>query len=791
MLLRHQSLLFFIIPAYRTSYTKAYEIDKMFTWWKIVLSAIVAFIISYVAVPIVKAFAEKIKVFDISAYARRIHDHPIPLLGGLAVWLGFVVAALIFAPVQRQTVGLLAGATLITLLGALDDKFDFKPWAKLLGQVAAAAIVIYSGFSISNLSFISSSEAAFGIPLGWLSVPITILWIVLCTNAMNLIDGLDGLAAGISAIAAATLLVVSVLPQAAAWYVPILLAAFLGACLGFLPYNLFPAKIFLGDTGSQLLGYLLSTLSIMGLVKFHAIVPLVVPVLALALPLGDTAFAMVRRIINKRSIFSADSGHIHHRLLAIGMSQRQVVAVLYVITLFFCIVSLLVIRPGNHLLRVALIVFVLVIAFLAQFMFFPIKTNPDEEEQTVKSDKKHILVVSQYFYPENFRINDMTCEWVKRGYQVTVLTGVPNYPVGEFFPGYSWTKKRHEIWNGVEILRIPVVPRGRGPIGMVLNYYSFVVTGWIWNWVTEVNADIVFSFETSPMTQLKVGCRYAKIHKVPHFAYVQDLWPENVEVVTGIHNKMIIQPIDRMVDQIYRDVDEIFVTSPSFVEAVVNRKHPVPREKVHYWPQYAEDYFRPMAKADVFEIPRDDSLKIAFTGNLGFAQGLDILPKTAELMKDENIKFIIVGGGRYQERFEDEIRERQVQEKFVLIPRQTPERIPEILSACDAGFVSFAKDPLWENTIPAKLQTYMACGKAIIASASGETERIVREADCGICTECGNPEALAEGIHDLMNSDREAMGRNAREYFEVNFSKKKLMDEMDAYFAARIGNGNA
>ncbi len=758
----------------------------MLVWWKIVLAAIIAFLISYVATPVVKSLAEKTHTVDIPADYRRVHDHPIPLLGGLAIWLAFVISVLILVPLNRQVIGLLAGASLIMLMGAVDDRYNLSPWIKLFVQILAAGIVIYSGIYIRNLSFIGEGESGFGVQLGWLSVPVTIIWIVICTNAVNLIDGLDGLAVGITAISATTLLIANLMLPSSFWYVPILIAAILGACIGFLPYNLHPAKIFMGDTGSQLLGFLLSAVSILSLTKFHALVPFVVPILALALPLGDTAFAVARRIVKKRSIFNADSGHIHHRLLATGMSQRQVVAVLYVVTVFFCFVSLLVIRPGDQLIRFILIVFVLVVAFLAQFMFFPIKTKEEDGEKAATGVKKHILVVSQYYYPENFRINDMTCEWVNRGYKVTVLTGVPNYPVGEFFPGYSWTKKRHEVWNGVEILRIPVVPRGHGPIGMVLNYFSFVVTGWIWNWVTEVDADLVFSFETSPMTQVKVGCRYAKRHHVPHYAYIQDLWPENVEVVTGIHSKLVIKPIDRMVDQIYKDVDEIYATSPSFVEAIVNRNVPVPREKVHYWPQYAEEFYRPIENADVFEIPKDDSLKIAFTGNLGFAQGLDVLPKAAELLKEDNVKFVIVGGGRYQEKFEEEIRERKVQDKFILIPRQAPERIPEMLSACDAGFVSFAKDPLWENTIPAKLQTYMACGKAIIASASGETERIIREAQCGFCAECGNPEALVAEIHKLMVADRRQLGKNARAYFEANFTKKMLMDEMDEYFAARI-----
>lgn len=392
-----------------------------------------------------------------------------------------------------------------------------------------------------------------------------------------------------------------------------------------------------------------------------------------------------------------------------------------------------------------------------------------------------ILIVAQYFYPESFRINDIATEWVKRGNNVTVLTGIPNYPMGKFFPGYSWTKKRKEQWNGINIIRIPLIARGHSSIGMVLNYYSFVISGWFWNRFNSIKADIVFSYETSPMTQVKVGCGYAKKHKVPHFLYVQDLWPENVETVTGIHNRMIIGPIDRMVDKIYKQVDKIFVTSPSFVDAVVNRKNPVDPKKVFYWPQYAEEFYRPIENKGYEGIPDDNSFKIAFTGNIGTAQGLDILPQTAKLMKDDNVRFVIVGDGRYQSEFEKHIDECGVRDKFIILPRVQSTLVPEILSACDAGFISFNKTPLWEMTIPAKLQSYMACGKPIIASASGETKRIIEDSQCGICTEIGNAQALADGIKKIMTMDFIGMGKNSRSYFESHFVKKMLMDEMDQY----------
>lgn len=409
--------------------------------------------------------------------------------------------------------------------------------------------------------------------------------------------------------------------------------------------------------------------------------------------------------------------------------------------------------------------------------------SSEEDSHTSASDeKKHILVISQYFYPETFRINDMCQEWVKRGYKVTVITGIPNYPMGKFFDGYGYTKKRKEIWNGINIVRIPLIPRGKTSIGMVANYLSFVASGYIVNIFTDVKADYVFTFEVSPMSQALIGCWYAKKHHVPHYLYVQDLWPENVITVTGISNPVIIKPINKMVDYIYANSDQIFTTSPSFAETICSRLVKVNQKKVHYWPQYAEEFYHPCERKMIKEIPDDDSFKVIFTGNIGTAQGLEILPKAAELLKEENIKFVIVGDGRYLKEFNNEIKQRKVQKKFIMIPRQPAERIPELLCACDAAFLSFQNDPLWKKTIPAKLQSYMACGMPIIASAEGETERVIKKSNCGVCCKIGDVDGLSDCIRKLADQDISKMADNSRKYFEKYFNKQNLMDEMDTFF---------
>ena len=394
---------------------------------------------------------------------------------------------------------------------------------------------------------------------------------------------------------------------------------------------------------------------------------------------------------------------------------------------------------------------------------------------------KHICIVCQYFYPEQFRINDMAFEWVKRGYKVTVVTGIPNYPEGKFFPGYGLFKNRRETINGVEVIRIPLIPRGKGKLGLVLNYYSFPFFGFFWSVFTRLKADVVFMFETSPMNQCKVGVRYAKRLGIPCYLYVQDLWPENVEMITGIHSPLVLNPIARMVEKIYAGCTDIFGTSPSFVEEIQKRVAPNESEKVHFWPQYAEEFYEPKSKVE------HDKFTVVFTGNIGQAQGLDILPKAASIIKEQgitDIEFLIVGDGRYREHFQASIVSEDVEEMFVFTGRKPASEVPFIMAGADAAFISFADDELFAKTIPAKLQSYLACGMPVLASARGETVRVIDEAKCGLCSDIGDAVGLAENIMVMRGysaEQLEAMGNNAINYNREKFNKKVLMDYMDTF----------
>lgn len=403
--------------------------------------------------------------------------------------------------------------------------------------------------------------------------------------------------------------------------------------------------------------------------------------------------------------------------------------------------------------------------------------------------KKHILVIAQYFYPEQFRINDICTEWVKRGYKVTVVTGIPNYPQGKYYDGYGLFKKRKETYNGMDIIRIPLIPRGNNTIMLALNYLSFVVSGFFWKAFTKIKADYVFIFEVSPMTQALPGVWYAKKRKIPCYLYVQDLWPENVKIITGITNKSFIGTIGKMVDYIYRGCTMIFTTSESYIQSIHDRG--VPLNKIEYWPQYAEDFYVHLEEYDIDEISKDNSFNVIFAGNIGFSQGLDVLPEAAEIIQtrfDKKIRFNIVGDGRYKNELVNKVNSKGLNDMFNFIPNQPATRIPEFMAASDVAFLSLTDSPLFAMTIPAKLQSYMACGIPNIASATGETAKIIKESNSGLCGRPGNAEELADNIINLASKSKEELmqlGDNARKYYEENFNKQALLNRMDLHFGHR------
>jgi UDP-GlcNAc:undecaprenyl-phosphate GlcNAc-1-phosphate transferase len=329
---------------------------------------LLSIIIAAVSTPFVRRLAYRFNAIDIPKDERRIHNKPIPRMGGLAIYFAFVICSLIFSHFDKRVIGIIIGGTIIVIMGIMDDIKELKPLPKLAFQIAAALVLIGFGISVKSIT-VPFSQGEGSLYIGYLGIPITLFWVVGITNAINLIDGLDGLACGIGLISSLTLFGVALISGRD---ISVLLTVVLaGACMGFLPYNFNPASIFMGDTGAQFLGFALAAISIQGAIKSAAAVAVAVPILALGLPIYDTLFAMVRRKINKRPIMEADRGHLHHKLLDMGLKQRQVVYIMYVISGLLGVTSLLAMElPNKKSYTLLIVVCSIVLAFAVEIGLF-------------------------------------------------------------------------------------------------------------------------------------------------------------------------------------------------------------------------------------------------------------------------------------------------------------------------------------------------------------------------------------------------------------------------------------
>lgn len=332
------------------------------------------FLFTFALVPVARAVAEKIGAIDVPKDDRRMHKYPIPRLGGLAIFLGFLVGVLAFVGLTRQIVALLVGSVIIVVLGMVDDCKNLPAKLKFLVQIIAAVITVYLGdikIDIFTNPNIFSSQTIISLT-GWLTVPVTVIWIVAITNAVNLIDGLDGLAAGISSIAAVSLVFVSAfVDQPTIELLALIIAA---ACFGFLPHNFAPKgkKIIMGDTGSTFLGFALAVLSVQGVFKSYAVISFAVPFLILGLPIFDTAFAILRRLFTGKGIMTPDRGHIHHKLVDMGFTQKQSVFILYAMSCILGITA--VVLAYDNALRAMILLFGVLI-FIAVGAMITVRKN--------------------------------------------------------------------------------------------------------------------------------------------------------------------------------------------------------------------------------------------------------------------------------------------------------------------------------------------------------------------------------------------------------------------------------
>jgi glycosyltransferase involved in cell wall biosynthesis len=398
-----------------------------------------------------------------------------------------------------------------------------------------------------------------------------------------------------------------------------------------------------------------------------------------------------------------------------------------------------------------------------------------------------ILVITQYFWPENFRINDLVIGLTERGHHVEILTGKPNYPNGNFYQGYSFFSKRTESWNGMKVHRSPLIPRGySGGARLMLNYISFAFFSTLRGLGIAGDFDRILVYEPSPITVglPAIALKFRK--KANIYFWVQDLWPQSVTAAGGVKNKIVIGLLNSITKWIYKKSHKILIQSEAFRNILL--KQEVINDKIIYYPNSVEEFFK--VKDTNAEILKKMPIgfKIMFAGNIGESQDFETIVEAARIVSESNkdIKWVILGDGRKKSYLEDKIKELRLENHIFLLGSYPVVEMPDFFACADCLLVSLKRDYIFSLTIPSKIQSYLACGKPILASLDGEGSRIILEAKAGIAVEAENPLLLATkalNFYNLSEMERVDMGKNARTYFENNFERELLIDRLEEIFS--------
>ena len=398
-------------------------------------------------------------------------------------------------------------------------------------------------------------------------------------------------------------------------------------------------------------------------------------------------------------------------------------------------------------------------------------------------EKKKILFVCQYFYPEVFRGNDVAFHLAKEGHEVHVVTGIPNYPGGKFFEGYGVFKKRHEVIDGVKVTRLPIVPRGTdSKIKLMLNYFSYMVVACVWMLFHAIGHkyDRVFVQQLSPVMMSLTGVLYKKLRKAPLYTWVLDLWPESLTAAGGINNKHVLKFFAWFVKTEYKNSDKILTSSRSFRDSIL--EYGDYADKIVYYPQWA-DGSSTSTPAD-FELPTiPEGFRLMFAGAVGDAHGFECTMQAALLTKEhKDIKWVIVGDGRRLDWVREFVKEHGLEETVATLGRYPAETMPLFFEQADVMLVTLNDDSLFKLYAPAKISSYMASGRPIIAVLNGEGGEVIKDAECGWHLPAGDAEGFARLVIELSQTDKAVLqekGANGRAYYDEHFTKDKCLRKLD------------
>jgi len=395
----------------------------------------------------------------------------------------------------------------------------------------------------------------------------------------------------------------------------------------------------------------------------------------------------------------------------------------------------------------------------------------------------NILIVTQYFWPENFRVNDLASGLIERGHKVTVLTGIPNYPEGRFYPGYGFPGKHRDVYQGVDICRVPLISRGTSKgVRLAVNFISFALFGALFGpFLCRSRFDVIYVFEVSPITAAFPAILMKWLRKCPLQLHVLDLWPESLIATDAVRSPLVLRVVDNIVRFIYRHSNQILVQSRGFRLSLLERG--VDGAKIYYFPSSAEKLFSSQAAIADAQLPAQlpDGFIVLFAGNVGEAQDFPTILRAAEkLLMHQEIKFVILGDGRRFEWVKEEVARRRL-ENVYLLGRFPLETMPAFFAKADALLVTLKNDPIFALTVPAKLQSYMAFGKPVAAALNGEGRDIIEQSKSGVVAPSSDADGLAEVIlelHQLTPEQRSEMGANGRAYYLEHFDREMLLDRL-------------
>lgn len=406
-----------------------------------------------------------------------------------------------------------------------------------------------------------------------------------------------------------------------------------------------------------------------------------------------------------------------------------------------------------------------------------------------------ILVVSQYFWPENFRINDLVVELVKRGHEVTVLTGHPNYPEGKIFPEFKSNAESYGDYGGARVVRVPLFPRGVGSLRLMLNYLSFALSASVLGpWKLRGKAfNVIFVCQLSPVTVGIPAAILRTLKSAPIVFWILDLWPESLRAVGVVRSPILLKGVGLLVSFIYRHCDLILAQSKSFIPEI--EKYCSSNRRIEYFPSWSESVFDFSTTIPAPEIPLASGVfDVMFAGNIGDAQDFPAILRAAEALKDDRrIRWLVVGDGRAAAWVRQEVEQRGLTDSVLMLGRYPLERMPSFYTHADALLVSLRDEPIFSMTIPGKLQSYLAAGKPVLAMLDGEGADLVQRSGAGLACRAGDGRSLADAVLKLAlmsDEERKMMGNKALEVNKSEFDRATLISKLERWFEQVISPTN-